>query len=359
VGVVSIADPVADPRWDAFVESHERAGTYHLAAWASILAKAYGFSPRYLALERDGRIDGVLPAVASFGVVHRRRLRSLPIVGSANPLANDEEGLRMLLEAGCRMREEIGARVWSLRSREPGYEQLVPDVRLRNSFQTIVAPLPDDADELRRSWKKTSNNLWRNLKKSESNVTARETTSDRDLRAFYAIYCATMRRHRSLPRSLRLFRLMRDRMSEKGVYKLVVAEHKGEVVAGGVFNTFNRNVDLVYNASSEAHLDLRPNHAVYWYAIRWGIENGYRSYNMGQAPEGGSLERFKRQWGGEFADRYDYEAGGKPAAPAAAVRDVMTELDVGERQESLLARAWDRTPLPLTRAAAELAYRFI
>ena len=76
---------------------------------------------------------------------------------------------------------------------------------------------------------------------------------------------------------MRLFRLTRDLLSPKGCYKLVVAEHEGEVVAGGTFNMFNKTIDLVYNASSTAHLDLRPNHAVYWYAIRWGIENGYRA----------------------------------------------------------------------------------
>jgi hypothetical protein len=352
-------DALTDPRWDAFVESHEAAGAYHLAGWARILERSYGFKPRYLALEAGDRLEGVLPIVSSFGLMHRRRLRSLPIVGSANPLATSEAGARALLEAGCRLREELRARVWTLRSRDSGYEQLVPEVRLAQRFQTLVARLPGDADELRASWKKTQNNLWRNLKKAEKNVTVRDATDDADLRRFHALYAETMRRHRSLPRSLRLFRLTRDLLSPKGYYKLVVAEHEGNVVAGGTFNTFNGTVDLVYNASSTAHLDLRPNHAVYWYAIRWGIENGFHSYNMGQAPAGGSLEGFKRQWGGEPSTRYDYRAGGEPAVAAEALRTASNELDAGERRESVLARAWDRTPLALTRLAGELAYRFL
>ena len=80
---------------------------------------------------------------------------------------------------------------------------------------------------------------------------------------------------------------------------------------------------------------------------------------MGQAPAGGSLEAFKRQWGGEQATRYDYRAGGDPVAAAEALRSASNELDTGDRRESLVARVWNRTPLPLTRLAGELAYRVL
>ena len=358
---VAVVDAANDPRWDAFVRDHPEAGAYHLAAWARVLRDAYGYSPRYLALEEDGRIEGVLPVMASRGVVTGRRLRSLPALGSVGPLATSSDGYRELLEAACRMTDGWSARSWTLHARQGGYERLVPELRLMSSFKTWIAPLPDDADALRASWKKTQNNLWRGLKKADkAGVTVRESTSDEDLRGFYRLYEENVRRHRSLPRSLRLFKATRDHLLRDGVYKLLVAEHDGVIVAGATLNTFGTNIDLAYNASSHQHLDLRPNHAVYWHAIRWGIENGYRTYTMGQAPEGGSLARFKAQWGGEPVDRfrYDYRPG-QEAAPTAAdsLRKASVELDVGEREESRVARLWSQAPLPLLRAAGELAYR--
>jgi hypothetical protein len=360
---VRVVDAPNDPRWDAFVRAHPDAGAYQLSAWSRILPEAYGYAPRYLALEDGDRLEGILPLMASVGAVSGKRLRSLPVLGSTGPLAKSPEGYTALLEAACKLTDHTGSRSWTLHSRRGGYEELVPSLGLTASFKTWVAPLPDDPDALRAGWKKTENNLWRSLRKADrEGVTARMTDSEDDLRAFHRIYEENVRRHRSLPYSWRLFSLNRKYLSESGVYRLVVAEHEGQIIAGGLLNTFNRNIDLVYNASSSEHLDLRPNHAVYWHAITWGIANGYRTYTMGQAPPGESLARFKAQWGGEPVDRFRYvyrpgQAAGAPAV-SQALRAASNQLDTGERRESRLAQAWGRTPLPLLRAAGELAYRF-
>jgi len=299
--------------------------------------------------------------MSSRGLVTGKRLRSLPALGSVGPLATSPEGYRALLEAGCRLTDESGARSWTLHSRLEGHERLVPELQLTSSFKTWIAPLPDDAEALRKSWKKTQNNLWRSLRKAEAaGVTVRESNSTDDLRRFYRLYEENVRRHRSLPRSFRLFTATRDHLLRDGVFKLLVAEHEGEIVAGATLNAFRTNVDLVYNASSSRHLDVRPNHAVYWHAISWAIENGYRTYTMGQAPEGGSLARFKAQWGGEPVDRYryDYRPGAVDGQSAAdAMRKASVQLDAEPAEASRISRAWGRAPLPLLRAAGELAYR--
>jgi lipid II:glycine glycyltransferase (peptidoglycan interpeptide bridge formation enzyme) len=239
----------------------------------------------------------------------------------------------------------------------------VPELRLAGGFKTWVAPLPGDAEELRAGWKKTQNNLWRSLRKADrSGVTARMADGEHDLQRFYALYEENVRRHRSLPYSWRLFSQTRKLLSEAGVYRLVVAERDGAIVAGAVLNSFRSNIDLVYNASSSEHLDIRPNHAVYWHAIAWGIGNGYRTFTMGQAPEGGSLARFKQQWGGEPVDRfrYDYRPRAVAEVPSTsqALRAASNRMDTGDQRESRLAQAWSRAPLPLLRGAGELAYRF-
>ncbi|HEX5224501.1 MAG TPA: GNAT family N-acetyltransferase [Solirubrobacteraceae bacterium] len=355
---IIVLDPLADRRWDEFVCSHPSSSIYHLADWSAILRSAYGFTPCGVALESDGRIVGVLPMMSSLGVVTRRRLRALPAVGSVDPLANTAEGRRALLSAACDLALESGARSFTLTARSADLEGLEPRLAVGRRFATFIAPLGDDPERLRAGWKKSANNLWRGLRKSEqAGVTVREGSSERDLRRFYAMYCATMRHHRSLPRSYRMFSHTRRALSEKGLYRLLLAEHDGAVVAGGVFCTWQGTVDLMFNASSQAHLALRPNHAIYWNAICWAIENGCRHYNMGEAPVDGSLGRFKAQWGGEPAARFRYEftPGGSSNA-AQALRRTSNQLEA--RRESTLSRVWGRTPLPATRAAGQLVYRF-
>jgi hypothetical protein len=56
---ITAVDPLADPRWDAYAESHPGSCAYHLGAWAQILRGAYGFKPLYHALEcADGSLAG-------------------------------------------------------------------------------------------------------------------------------------------------------------------------------------------------------------------------------------------------------------------------------------------------------------
>jgi hypothetical protein len=353
-------DPLADPRWDEFVRAHDSSSIYHLGMWSGILRSTYGFKPVYLALEVDRRLEGVLPLMSTRGLVTGKRLRSLPAVGSVDPLAISQDGKAALLEAACALAVARGARSWTLRARERGYDELEARLRLSRRSKTFVAPLPDDPDALRAGWKKTSNNLWRSLKKAdEAGVRVREGTSERDLKRFYAMYGETMRRHRSLPRSYRMLSMARQSLLPLGSYRLLLAEHEGKVVAGGVFHAWRDTVDLAFNASAERHLGLRPNHAVYWSAIRWAIENGYRRYNMGEAPVDGSLGRFKAQWGGEPVDRFLYDfTPGKRVGAAEAMRRVSTGLDSGEGRQSLVSRIWGRTPLIATRAAGQLVYRF-
>jgi hypothetical protein len=353
-------DPSTDPRWDEFVSSHDGASIYHLGLWGRILRSTYGFRPLYLALEADGHLDGALPLMSTRGVVTGKRLRSLPVVGSVDPLANSRQGKTALLEAACARALERGVRSWTLRAREPGYQELEPRLRLSHRFTTFIAPLPDDPESLRASWKKSSNNLWRSLRKSdEAGVRVRVGTSEQDLKRFYTLYAETMRRHRSLPRSYRMLAMAQQSLSPLGLYRLLLAEHEGTVVAGGVFHAWRDTVDLVFNASSERHLGLRPNHAVYWSAMRWAIENGYRLYNIGDAPAESSLGRFKAQWGGEPVDRfrYDFNVGGRGDA-AAALRRASAGLDGDDKGRSVVSGIWGHTPLVATRIAGQLVYRF-
>jgi hypothetical protein len=358
---VAPIDPVADPRWDAFVREHPDAGPYHLGAWAQILRAAYGFKPAYLALESAaGDLVGGLPLMRTRGLVTGSRIRSLPVVPAAGPLAPHADGTRALLEAGCRLADGGRTRVWTLHARAGGYEDLVPDLRPVPKYPTWILELPPDPDELRRGWKKTSNNLWRSLRKADrAGVSVREGRSEADLRAFYALYLRTMRRRRALPRAYRQLREDRRLLGPDGTFRLFVAEHEGDVVAAGVYHALGEAVDLLYNGSDDSRLDVRPNHALYWHVIAWAAEAGYPRVDFGFARRETSLARFKAQWGGrevpEF--RYDYVPGAPDEAGAAsggAPRALQ-----GRGRQGPLERVWPHVPLPATRLAATIAYRYL
>jgi CelD/BcsL family acetyltransferase involved in cellulose biosynthesis len=357
-------DPVADPRWDRFVSGHPRAGAYHLGAWAEVLAAAYRFEPAYLALEGpDRELRGALPLMRTRGLVTGRRLRSLPVVPPAGPLASSDSGedLAALLRAACRLTDERGS-IWTLHAREAGHERLCRELRPVPKHPTWVIELPADIDEMRRGWKKTSNNLFRSLAKSErAGVTVREGTAESDLRAFYRLYLQTMRRRTTLPRLYRQLAKDRELLGPSGAFRLFVAEHDGDVVAGGIYHSFGGTLDLLYNGSDDSRLDVRPNHALYWYAIQWAAANGHEEVDLGHGRPGSSLARFKAQWGAAEVPEYRYDY--VPGADAGDGEDGATRsrprVLEGRGSQGPVERIWPRLPLAATRLAATIAYRHL
>lgn len=365
-GPVAPIQPLADPRYDTFVAGCERAGAYHAGAWGRILKRAYGLKPTYLALPgEDGSLEAVMPLMASRGLVSGRRLRSLPVLPPTGPIGTTVEAEIAVIRAAMRLADERRAGLF-FASRAGGYGELLPELEEAPKYPAWITPLPGDPDSLRSGWKKTSNNLYRNIGKSEkAGVRVREGEGSEDLRSFYRLYLGTMRLHHSLPRSWSQLSLDQALLGPNGTFRLFIAEHETRPVAAAVFHAYRDTVDLLYNGSDESARDLRPNFALYWHAVSWAIENGYSRFDWGEAQEGGPLSRFKAQWSAEpVAEyRYGYTPGGASSAGRAErLRRSHDALDApGERsrRQRILEAAWDRTPLPLTRAAGALVYRVV
>jgi hypothetical protein len=204
-------DPLADPRWDAYVRAHPRWTVYQLAAWARILREAYRFEPRYLALEDDsGKLRGVLPLLHKKGLVSDARVRSLPVFPAGGPLGDSHSDEVALIEAAREAARADGARALAVIS-PADYAAELPEFVADSLPPRWVAQLGADPDALRAGWRKTSNNLFRSLKKADKvGFEFREATEARDLRRFYRLYLRTMRKHRTLPRTLRQLELTRD-----------------------------------------------------------------------------------------------------------------------------------------------------
>ena len=352
-------DPATDPRWDRYVERHPDACAYHLGDWERVLRGAYGFKPLYLAVVGGGGgLAGALPTMSSAGLVTGRRLRSLPVVPPVDPLGSSDDDVHALISAACDAADERRS-AWVMHARGPAYADLVPRVtRDVSGHPTWILRLPRDPDELMQSWKRSSNNLYRSIRKTFKNgVTIREASSAQDLKRLYRLYVVTLRRHHALPRAYRQFVLDWQLLGPRGAAKIFLAEHDGRLIAGALFHGFGRDADLLYNGSDPAYFDLRPNHALYWRAINWAIEEGREQFDFGQARPDHSLARFKAQWGTEPVTefRYDYP----PKATRADVLRRSSDARRSDRRGDAIRAAWERTPAPLLRAAGTIAYRFL
>jgi CelD/BcsL family acetyltransferase involved in cellulose biosynthesis len=351
-------DPRADRRWDEFVRSHPDATVYHLSDWAEVLERAYYDRPRYLALDDGERLQGVLPMFMSRGVVSRRRMRSMPVVNGAGPLGSDE-AVAALLNAACDRTEQEGARLFTLQSRSAGLDALAPRLRDIPKQPTYIAPVPEpDAVDL-KLWKKHSRNLYRGVNRAlEAGLTWREASGADDLRRWYRLYLATMRKKRALPRSWRQVETTRSLLEPRGEFRLFVVERGDQLLAGVMCHVFRDTVELVYNGSNEDELEVRPNHLLNWGVLGWASRQGLAYMDIGDAEPGGPLARFKEQFGAVATSdyRYDYVVGA-----AAAHERVRAAGGAGEAADpdGLAAKMWTHVPLPALQAAGTAVARFL
>lgn len=360
---VRVVDPTSDPRWDAYVDAHPKAGVYHLGAWAEVMRRAYGYRPRYLALEEGGRLAGVLPAFMTRGVVAGRRLRALPLLPVADPLADDAAGQERLLRAACELAAESQARIFTMHGRDGSYAERVPELRRASRDPTWILPLPSSVDQLRPMWKKHSRNLHRSIGKADAaGVTVREGRGEQDLKAFYTLYLSNMRRLHALPKAYRQVSLSARLLAPRGSFRLFVAEYDDRIVAAITAYSVRDYCELLFIGTDDNYLDVRPNHAVYRGAIEWATEQGMALVDLGGAPAKHSLGIFKAQWAAEEVPQYRYDhvpgqavSQGDQASRADSVRG-LTEGMGGKHK--LIVSAWARAPLPATRVAGALAYRF-
>lgn len=355
--MVSIAtkeiDPLTDPRWDAYVRAHPRGSVYHLAAWATILERSYGFRPRYLGLLRGDSLAGVLPLFQKKGLISDARMRSIPVFNYGGPLADDETLALRLIEAA---RDLGDAATLTINTGDRRLEP--PDgFELEELLPRWMLNVPDDLDALRASWRKTSRNLFRSLKKAdEAGFEFRAAESQRDLRTFHRLYVRTMKTHRALPRSFRQLRLAQELLGES--FKLFVVSRDGRDVAGTVYHVFGDTVEAVYNGRDENALPMRPIHALEWNVIKWAAAHGLRQVNLGGAEHDTPLARFKQQWGAVPHTRFrlTQRAGGEPTRAES-----MAAMGYGaEHSESrIVDAAWSHVPIPLLRLGATVAYRYL
>lgn len=330
--------PLDDPRWSAFVAASPDATPFHLPQWAALLAESYGYRAFALALERD---DGTLvagsPMVATTRVGSRRaRAISLPFTDECPPLVRDPDAGRAFVDAlnDAGQPLEIRARVeglgWATRA-----EAVVQ-----------VLDLEPDPERVRQRFARSQ--VVRNIKRAErEGVAVRTATSRTDLEAFYALHTRTRRRLGVPVQPRRFFDLLWSRMIEPGHGSILLASRNGTPLAGALFLTWNGTTIYKFGASDPEGWPARPNHALFWTAIRASCLRGDRRFDFGRTDLGDrGLQAFKSGWG----------AGARPLVYSSLDPRVLAGAQGPARRA--MATAIQRGPAWLCRGLGEALYRY-
>ncbi|RIH93054.1 Aminoacyltransferase FemB [Meiothermus granaticius NBRC 107808] len=154
----------------------------------------------------------------------------------------------------------------------------------------------------------------RNTKLAEKRVVT-TIEGEEAFEEFWELFEATNRRAKLLQHSKTYYQTVLRAMNQpEGRAFISIARLEGQPLAAGLFVAFAGKVDYLYGGSSREHSNAKAPNGMHWGAIRWGLENGYRIYDLWGVPrrsEGShaaGIDRFKEGFGGQRVrfPAYDY-----------------------------------------------------
>lgn len=333
-------DP-SDRRWEAIIKSSPQACVFHHPAWITLLAECYRFQPFIYALTgADDTICAGLPLLQMSSFLTGKRWISLPFTDYCPPLYHDQYSLESLtLELVDLSRRDNNPYLevrWALPAVTP--------IQSQTQYVQHTIELAQDFESVVRSFHRTQR---QNVKTAEKNgVQISRGANLETMREFYRLHCLTRRRQGVPVQPWRFFELLLEKLFQKDLGFILLAEKAGQCLAAGLFLHWGATLTYKYAASSDTGQDLRPNHLITSTAIQWGCENGFRWFDFGRTELGNEgLRTFKTRWGAEEKPLVYSIVSNKPVQPSSP------------KLEALMHRIIKNSPVWVCRASGALLYR--
>lgn len=320
--------------WDQYVQYHNDASIYHRANWKGVIEDTFKHLAFFLTAKEGPNICGVLPLVLMKNRIFGSYLVSLPFIDCAGILADNSSIAHLLCEEAIELAKKNHVDFLELRNQKKiehgNLETLTHKV-------TFVLPLDPDPDFI---WRKVVHENIRNkVRKAKKNqLTIVSGSSIEMIELFYQVFSRNMRDLGTpvYPKKyfINLLKYFPDNM------KIFLVKYHDRVIGGKVVFAFKDTIFFIYHSSMRDFAKLAPNNLLYWAAIEYGCQNGFKYCNMGRSTVNSGPYYFKKQWGGEIRQLYfQYYLHNKKQLP---------QLNPNNPKFSLAINLWKRLPLAIT-----------
>ena len=162
--------------------------------------------------------------------------------------------------------------------------------------------------------------------------------AEEEVEAFYKVFSTNMRDLGTPVYGIHFFKLILKVFKDQA--RICVVYWKGSPVASGLFIAFRDRFEIPWASSLQSANKLSPNMLLYWSALQYACDHGYRVFDFGRSTIGATTFKFKEQWGAKPVPLhwyYPYRTGSD--LPAVDVDNPRYKLAIG---------VWRRLPLWVT-----------
>ncbi len=276
-----ISEAVDDPAWDEFLVEAPDGHHVQTSLWAQVKSIQKWKTVRIIVTDNDRIVAGgqlLFRSVAP--MINVAYLTKGPVLGeTGSPVAE------MIIQSAIKISRQRHAQMLVIQP--PNYSDQTAAVLLASGFQPSsvnLAPVASAVIDLTQTREQIMAKMKRqtrqNVNRSERDgITIREG-GEGDLDTFYQLHAATSQRQQFAPYPLSYFKQMWQIMQPHGYIKLIFAEYEGESVSALLLAPFGNTVIPKILGWSGAHPERRPNDAVFWGAIQWAKDNGYKYFDF-------------------------------------------------------------------------------
>lgn len=290
--------------WNKFIKEHPQAHLLQKSAWGDLKA-AFGWKPAWVVAEGSGA---------------QILFRSLPLGYTLayipkGPLGGNWKSLWPEIDKVCKSHRAIFLKVEQDAWEGEGTNLSAQGFRIsKHAIQprrTVTLDISGNEDEiLKRMKQKTRYNI-RLAGKKDVVVTQSENVS-----AFSKMMDVTGVRDAFGVHSIEYYRKAFDLFHPDGSCAMLIAEYKGEPLAGIMAFSSGKRAWYFYGASTNEERNRMPTYLLQWEAIRWAREQGCTEYDLWGVPDENleileaefnnrrdglwGIYRFKRGFGGEL-----------------------------------------------------------
>jgi FemAB-related protein (PEP-CTERM system-associated) len=123
--------------------------------------------------------------------------------------------------------------------------------------------------------------------------------------------------------------------------QIIVLRMNNQPVAAGFLIGYRDTLEIPWASTIRDVNQLSMNMLLYWEALKFAIQSGFRYFNFGRSSRDAGTFRFKQQWGAQPKQLYwHYWLGEQGELPT---------LNPSNPKYALLINLWKRLPVTLTR----------
>ncbi len=266
---------------------------FHNADWHEFLEKQF----RWIFFEYYLYGSEIIFPIAKFRIFNKEKIISLPFCEYGGPLIlNGEINLQefekdVFKEFGERIKVKFHPQILQISNLEPITHNLEP--RTSNLTTHWLENFKNkSAQEIWDSFRKT---LRHEIKHAQDqNLVVRKCENLKELKKFYNLYVANLRRKKTIPYPWLLIQfLYKNAPSE-----LLLVFDRDKIVGGSLFVEYSGFVHYFLSASDQKHKNLGANYLILWNKIESLVGQDI-ILDLGATPKNSSLFTFKSGWGGK------------------------------------------------------------